>query len=124
MVLCWCVYLMSRVLCCKWPFWEHPVAFFSVNQINDRLFEGYGLEILPFGLIVVATSWSTTWINSYQRRHYGVTTGWVRAAIPIILYLAVALLIACLGAAHVPTVDTGTCPQADRAAAAAAGMFG
>jgi hypothetical protein len=103
----WGVFLASKVACCKWPFWEYPVAFFSLNQINHMPFSFYGLEYL----LVVALLYGVAWLTAVLlRRFLGHPVA--RAVVPVGLFLAVCLAVNLAGFIQLQDIHTGTCPAA------------
>jgi hypothetical protein len=100
----WGVYLASKVACCKWPFWEHPLAFFSLNQINHMPFSFFGLEYL----LVVGLLYAIGWLTAVALRHLAHPLA--RAILPVGLVLAVCTALTLAGLVRLQDIHTGTCP--------------
>ena len=100
----WGVFLASKVVCCKWPFWEHPQGFFSLNQINHMPFSFYGLEYIPVVGLLCAVGWLTA--VALGRLRHPVA----RALLPVGLFLAVCFAVTLAGLVRLQDIHTGTCP--------------
>ncbi len=100
----WGIFLASKVLCCKWPFWEHPLAFFSLNQINHMPFSFFGLEYLLVVGLLYGVAWSTAVLLKGRPWHPVA-----RAGLPVGLFLAICFAVTLAGFVQLQDIHTGTC---------------
>lgn len=95
----WPFYVISRIAVSRWPYWEYPTAYFSINQINEMPFDACGLEYGLAVLLLAALNKVVAKVNARTKSRK------IRALVPVALPGVLCLLLLVAGLLEVQDIS-------------------